>query len=194
MSDRPHTAHYVETRTFSNEEDIYSYEKYRESFEKYEQRTTDVAVVETGEASNVKTYIVIPATIFGRGTGPFNQYTMQLPTMIGAALNSGNCIVVGDGKTVWSHVHIQDLANLFLVILRYMSESDRAPSGRKGIYFCESGSHTHLEFSERLAKAGGELGVFTSSEVQRVSIQEAGRQWAFGKSSRAELGFGAKYV
>lgn len=110
--------------------------------------------------------------------------------MIKAALeHEGPVIVVGEGKTVWSHVHIRDLAELFKIILKKI---DVVPSGRKGIYFCESGEHTHLEFSQRLARAGKELGLLESDEVRSVELEEAGEQWTHGVPERAELAFGAK--
>lgn len=194
LSDRPHTQGYTETRTFSDEEDIYAYEKYRESFEVYPQRTTDITVIESGEEFGVSTYIVMAPTIFGLGTGPFNKYSIQLPAMITAALSTGHTIVLGDGQTVWSHIHIEDLAALFLTILENLSTGNEIPHGRKGIYFAETGMHTHLEFSRNLARAGYRLGLLQSPDVEAASLEEVGRQWAYGMPSRAELSFGAKYA
>jgi hypothetical protein len=53
LSDRPHLAKFIEARTFSDDEDIYTYEKSREA---YYQRTTDIAVVETGKALDMHRY------------------------------------------------------------------------------------------------------------------------------------------
>ncbi|PYH32490.1 NAD-dependent epimerase/dehydratase family protein [Aspergillus neoniger CBS 115656] len=189
LSDRPHTEGHIDTHVFSDEEDIYSYEKYRESRETYFQRTTDIAVIEEGEAAGVTTYIVMAPTIFGLGSGPFNRFSMQLPTMIADALRTGSCSVVSEGDTVWNHVHIEDLAALHLVLLQHILRGIEIPSGRKGIYFCETGEHSRLEFSEYLAKAGHKLGVSPSSEVAKITIQEAGEKWVFDNTSSAELGF-----
>ncbi|GAB1196289.1 hypothetical protein APSETT444_005558 [Aspergillus pseudonomiae] len=189
LSDRPYTEGYIDNHVFSDEEDIFSYEKYRESREVYFQRTTDIAVVEDGEAFGVTTYIIMAPTIFGLGSGPFNRFSMQLPTLITDALQTGGCSVVSRGDTVYNHVHIEDLAALYLILLRNICANVTIPSGRKGIYFCESGQHSHFEFSERLAQAGHELGVFSSSEVAKITIQEAGEKWLFGSTAGAELGF-----
>ncbi|GAQ35172.1 NAD dependent epimerase/dehydratase family protein [Aspergillus niger] len=191
LSDRPHTDNYTDTHLFTDAEDIYSYEKYRESRETYHQRTTDLTVCETGSALGVSTYIVMAPTIFGQGTGPFNRYSIQLPAMIADALKSGAVSVVGKGNTVWSHVHIQDLAGLFVVMLQKICTGVEIPSGKKGIYFCETGEHSHREFSERLAVAACELGVLPSADVREVSLQEAGEKLALGSVSRAELSFAA---
>jgi nucleoside-diphosphate-sugar epimerase len=132
--------------------------------------------------------------MFGLGTGPFNRFSIQLPYMIAAALKSGSCIVAKDGETVWSHVHVEDVADLFLTVLRNIEQGQEIPHGRKGIYFAESGEHTHLEMSQRLAKAGKELGVLATDKVASVSLEEAANQWMFGLVGGAEASFAAKYA
>lgn len=190
LSDSPSTG-YVETRTFSDEEDIYSYEKYRESIESYMVRKMELAVIETGEEAGVSTYIVSAPTIYGMGTGLFNRYSIQIPYTITAALEHGSAFVVGKGDTSWSHVHVQDLADFFVLLLRNVCQGVPTPSGRKGIYFCETGLHTHLEISEKVGKALFDMGLLKSSSVQSVSQQQGGELLAVG-SSMAELSFGSK--
>lgn len=131
-------------------------------------------------------------TIFGQGTGPFNRYSMQLPSLIADALNSGVVSVIEQGDTVWSHVHIEDLASFFIVLLKQICTGVTIPSGRKGIYFCETGEHTHREFSERLATAAYELGVLPSSDVKEITLEEAAEKLVFGGVSSAELGYASK--
>ncbi|GLA35885.1 hypothetical protein AnigIFM63309_001266 [Aspergillus niger] len=167
LGDRPHTDGYTDTHLFTDEEDIYSFEKYRESRETHPPRTTDIAVIETGEAVGVATYIIMAPTIFGQGTGSFNRAS----------------------NTVWSHVHIEDLASLFIVVLKKICTGVTIPSGRKGIYFCETGEHSHREFSERLATAAYELSVLPSSDVKEITLEEAGEKLVFGCVSTAELGY-----
>ncbi|PYI32478.1 NAD dependent epimerase/dehydratase family protein [Aspergillus indologenus CBS 114.80] len=191
LSDRPHTDGYTDTHRFSDEEDIYSFEKYRESREAYHQRTTDITVVETGEAVGVTTYIVMAPTIYGQGTGPFNRYSIQLPTMIADAVSSGAVSVVEQGNTIWSHVHVQDVAGLHVTLLQKICTEVEIPSGRRGIYFCETGEHTHREFSERLARAAHELGVLPTADVKEITLDQAGEKLALGSVSRAELSFAA---
>lgn len=192
LSDRPSTDGYTDTHRFSDAEDIYSFEKYRESREVYHQRTTDITVVETGEAVGVTTYIIMAPTIYGQGTGPFNRYSIQLPAIIADALQSGTVSVVGKGDTIWSHVHVRDVAGLHMTLLEKICTNVTIPSGRKGIYFCETGEHSHREFSERLARAARELGVLPTADVKEITLEQAGDRLALGSVSRAELAFAAK--
>ncbi|OJJ32259.1 hypothetical protein ASPWEDRAFT_186461 [Aspergillus wentii DTO 134E9] len=191
LSDRPHTDGYTDTHCFSDEEDIYSFEKYREFREVYHQRTTDTTVIETGEAVGVTTYIIMAPTIYGQGTGPLNTYSIQLPAIIADAIQSGAVSLVGKGDTIWSHVHVQDVAGLFITLLQKICTNITIPSGRKGIYFCETGEHSHREFSERLARAAYEIGVLPTADVKEITLEQAGDKLALGSVSRAELAFAA---
>ena len=182
LSDRLHSPGYVESHVFSDEEDIYSYEKYRESSEVYLQRTTDIAVVEHGEALGVRTYIVMAPTIFGLRTGPFNRYSIQLPSMIASAIEHGEFGATSQSGTSPTYTK-------FAARHPYCR---KVQHGRRGIYFSESGQHTHHEFSARLATTGKELGVLQTDKLRSVDLEEAGRQWSFGVASRTELAFAAK--
>jgi nucleoside-diphosphate-sugar epimerase len=131
-------------------------------------------------------------TIFGLGTGPLNKWSVQLPAIIANALERRQVKVLGEGQTVWTHVHIEDLTDLFVLLARKILGGENIPSGRKGIYFCETGEHTHLEIAQRLADAGADLGLFSSADVKSVRLQEAADAFAGGNVFRAELSFGAK--
>lgn len=62
LSDRPITGARIDTNIYSDaHNDIYAYEKNHP--ETYSQRVADLAVVETGEAGKVQTYIIVPPTI-----------------------------------------------------------------------------------------------------------------------------------
>lgn len=193
LSDRPHSMGYIETRTFSDEEDIYAYEKYRESFETYHQRSTDIAVADMGEQLNVATYIIMAPFVHGVGTGPWNKTTRILPPRVNAAVTSGSWAVAGQGETIWSHVHVQDLAAFHMVLLRHIQSCDvRLAHGKKGIYFCESGQATHMQRAQDLADVGKRMGITASDEVKSIGLEEAAMQWTGGSVALAETSSAAK--
>lgn len=61
-----------------------------------------------------RTYIVLPCTVYGIATGPLfdsgfaNRYSIQIPALIKAALTRKRAGVLGQGKPVWTSVHIDD--------------------------------------------------------------------------------------
>ncbi|CAH0046121.1 unnamed protein product [Clonostachys solani] len=133
--DRPVTGKFIDNRVKSDEEDMYSYEKYRESFELYPQRTTDITIVEHGERAGVSTYIVIPPIIHGTGRGEFNKFTFQLPVMVNAAKKCGYVGMIGEGTSIYNHVHVEDIASLLNTLLARIHDGQEIPSGKRGIYF-----------------------------------------------------------
>ncbi|OJJ98931.1 hypothetical protein ASPACDRAFT_1857410 [Aspergillus aculeatus ATCC 16872] len=143
-----------------------------ESREAYHQRTTDITIIETGEAVDVTTYIMMAPTTYGQGTGPFNRYSIQLPAMMPTPSVLG-------------------VAGLRVNLLQKICTEVEILSGRRGIYFCETGEHTHREFSERLAKAAHVLGMLPTAEVKEITLAQAGERLAPDSVSRAELSFAA---
>ncbi|KAK7408363.1 hypothetical protein QQX98_009459 [Neonectria punicea] len=163
----------VETRVLSDKEDIYTYERYREDREPYQQRTTDLFVFDRGEAANVKTYIIMSPTIYGLGSGLFNTTSIQIDTIIRAARRDGFTSVVGSGNAEWDHVHISDLVDLYELVLSRLLAGDDLPSNKQGMYFNETGHHSWHEISERVAKEGQALGHLKSEKVHELSLEEA---------------------
>ncbi|CAI6014197.1 unnamed protein product [Clonostachys chloroleuca] len=161
FSDRQVTGKFIDNRVKSDEEDMYSCEKYRESFEHYPQRTTDVTIVEHGERAGMSTYIVIPPIIHGIGRGEFNKFTFQLPIMVQAAKKCSSVAMIGEGTSIYDHVHVEDIASLLNTLLARIHDGQDIPSGKRGIYFCESGEHTVLK----------ERGAIESDEVKSLDLQ-----------------------
>jgi len=189
LGDRPISKQYSESRIFSDKEDIYEYELHRESIEIYAQRTTDIAVVKTGIDHSVKTYIIMSPTIYGKGSGYFNNISLQSPGVIRDMIKHGNVAVIGEGKGIWNHVHIEDLVFLYEIILNKVISGEAIPEGKKGIYFAETGEHSWWEFADIIAKEGKKEGVSKQEEPLKVTLEEGAKRFAGGDSLVAELGF-----
>jgi hypothetical protein len=63
LGDQPISKKFIDTKIYSDKEDIYAYEVEREKKETYGQRVADIATVKIGEEMGVKTYIILPPTI-----------------------------------------------------------------------------------------------------------------------------------
>lgn len=155
----------------------------------YPQRTTDIAVVETGLATSVRTYIIMSPTIYGFGSGWFNNISIQIPTLIRTAIEKGRAEVVGAGDAKWNSVHIADLAPLYEILLRAVLEGKELAYGTQGIYFSETSEHTWLDLAEGIAKAGFELGVLQSPAPVSITLQQSANQWGKGSLQYGELGW-----
>lgn len=130
----------------------------------------------------------MPPTIYGIGSGFFNRTSIQIDAIMRAAKRQGFTTVIGEGKGQWDHVHMEDLAKLYELVLSRILKGDELPSNRKGIYFSETGNHTWREVSERIAKTGKEAGFLSSDEVREQTLENSAK--AIEKTLHvADLGF-----
>jgi nucleoside-diphosphate-sugar epimerase len=195
LADHPITSPGSEVRVFSDKENIYAHEKSLEATEPYAQRTTDIAVVETGLKVSVPTTILMSPTIYGLGSGFFNRLSIQIPTLIRAAIAQGHAAVIGTGAGRWDAVHISDLVLLYEIVLaKILGDDSTIPQGEMGILFSEALEFTWRELAEDVAKAGAKLGALKSDKVQEISLEPGSRLWSGGDLQLAELGFASKSV
>ena len=183
MADRPITGKWVdpqapEGREFDDaRDDIYAYERGREAQEAYAQRTVEMAVVDKGLELGVKTVVIMSPTIYGKGSGLFNSISMQVPSYIRCTLDNGHAVVVDGGKGVWDHVHVEDLAELYKLIVVDVLEKEgkNLPTGKKGILFSGNGRHTWAELAQLAADACYEKGKVKERSVKSVGLSEGAK-------------------
>ncbi|KAF5543873.1 NAD dependent epimerase dehydratase family [Fusarium phyllophilum] len=187
FGDRPVSKAYIETKVFSDKSDIYSYEKMRESIEPYRQRTADVRVFELGEELGVNTYIVCSPLIYGRGTGLFNKSSIQIPTMVRAALQRGRAMYAGDGLGVWDHAHVEDIAALYTLVLAKIAKDEEVPFGKEGFFFANHGKQSWLDMAKEIARVGHQRGKL-AAEPESVELREVSKAWFDGDEHLTELG------
>jgi hypothetical protein len=86
----------------------------------------------------IKSYIVLPSTIYGLTTGKLaymgvqNRHSVQIPFLNNASLARGRAGIVGEGKNIWSNVN----GTLFLVSF----QSDINSSSLRGCRTVEDGA------------------------------------------------------
>src|SRR6185503_17619064 len=81
-------------------------------------------------AQGIRSVVLCPSLIYGEGRGA-NPDSIQVPTLIRQAVKSGVPRYVGAGENAWSTVHIEDVADAYLLAL----EGARAGS----FFFIENG-------------------------------------------------------
>jgi nucleoside-diphosphate-sugar epimerase len=79
---------------------------------------------------NVRAIVIRPALIYGRGIG-VSSTSVQLPRLIDVARKHGVPRHVGRGLNIWGHVHIEDVAALYLLAL------EKASAG--ALFYAENG-------------------------------------------------------
>ncbi|PYH83053.1 NAD dependent epimerase/dehydratase [Aspergillus uvarum CBS 121591] len=179
-----------ELRTFSDQDDdIFNYEQTRDSQEAYAQRTAEITAIQTSESLGVKAYVVMPPLVYGRGSGWFKNQSHQIPALIRNAIASGYAEHVDTGEAKLGHVHVEDLARLYVTLVARILSGEEIPFGRNGYYFANTGSHKWVDVTSRIGKAGFDLGVLRSASPRSISLRDAAEKLADGNVGYAEACF-----
>ncbi|KAL8969029.1 MAG: hypothetical protein Q9197_004561 [Variospora fuerteventurae] len=175
--------------------DLYSYLQQRNALTPYAQRTADIAVISTGLALNVKTYIM-PPTIYVTGIGDFIRITIQAPAIVQSALRTGQIVQLGDNNAVAEHVHVEDLAELYIAVANKVIKDGMQgfPSGERGTgnILCWNGE-TYVGRIYTRHCSVRELNAIKTDEIKKVGLTEAAEMWTDGNELYCELNFGASW-
>ncbi|KAI0043236.1 NAD-P-binding protein [Auriscalpium vulgare] len=157
-------------------------------------REVDVEVVAADQAGYVRTYIILPSTIWGIGAGPVydagiaNPYSQQIPGAIRASVRRGQGGVVGAGKNVWPHIWIQDQGDIYKIIFDAARADPHTPHGREGFYFGEAGEYTLYDAARTYTQALHALGKSATAEPTSFTDEEIQQYFGgpyLGSNSRA---------
>ncbi|WP_394827484.1 NAD-dependent epimerase/dehydratase family protein [Pendulispora albinea] len=154
--------------------------------DKADRVATDRAVQRAAN-QGVHSIVICPTMVYGDGLG-LKVESIQIPNIEREARASGAAHWIGRGANVWSNVHVEDLADLYLLAL------EKAPGG--AFYYAENGE---ADLKTVVTAVGRRLGLPAAS----LSIEEAARFWGFAdahlhlasnsrvraKRARAELGW-----
>ncbi|KAG9317984.1 hypothetical protein JVU11DRAFT_43 [Chiua virens] len=132
-------------------------------------RNVDTLILTADREGYVKTYFVLPSTIYGFATGTFvdlgvqNKRSIQLPLVVSACSARKRGGYVGKGLNAWPDVHIDDIADLYIVLYDAILEG-KAGHGREGFYFGENGHYLFKDAGAKIGEVLYELGVSETSE------------------------------
>ncbi|KAF9466577.1 hypothetical protein BDZ94DRAFT_1319443 [Collybia nuda] len=142
-------------------------------------RNVDLELLAADQQGYLNVYIVVPSTIYGIATGKLvelglqNPHSIQVPALVDASLARGQGGMVGEGKNLWPNVHVEDVADLYVVLYdSIVAEPDKVGHGREGIYFGENGEHSLYDVGKAIAKALVDAGKGRSPEPTTFTQEE----------------------
>ncbi|KAM0746166.1 NAD(P)-binding protein [Meredithblackwellia eburnea MCA 4105] len=139
-------------------------------------RDVDLSIYEADTTLSLcNSYIVYPALVYGIGTGTGQRESQQIPKLVDIALERGEAGMIGEGKSIRGSVHINDLVNLYLLLLTRVLSPTPPPSGWHGSFFGASSSQTWLSLSQSIGKHLHSLGHLPSSKVSSLTEEEMQR-------------------
>ncbi|HEX4884696.1 MAG TPA: NAD-dependent epimerase/dehydratase family protein [Casimicrobiaceae bacterium] len=130
--------------------------------------------IRAAAGEGVRTVVIAPPMIYGRGRG-LKTDSAQVPKLFAVARARGAACCIGRGLNVWSNVHVDDLAALYLRVL------EAAPPG--AFYYAENGEQS---IRETAAAIGRRLGV--GDRVEGLAPADAAS--LFGEAA-VRLSFGS---
>ncbi|MCJ1244710.1 hypothetical protein MMC30_001909 [Trapelia coarctata] len=145
-------------------------------------RNVDKIVIAGGldDASKIKTAVVAPPLIYGKGRGPDNQRSIQLPDLAMWTLKNKHGFQVGAGKAYWNNIHVADLSKLYLKLVEAaVAGGGKATWNEQGYYFSEQGEHQWGDISKLVALAAHKQGFIHSDEVVNLSAEEVAKLHPF---------------
>lgn len=178
VGDRPITNPVPIREWDDSKDDVYSFEKELEAKEPYGQRTSELAVIDTGLELGIKTLVIMSPVIYGIGTGLYKKIGASIFFLRGI-VSAGSGLVVGKGEGVWDHVHIEDVADLYVLIVRKIVEEGGAgiPFGKKGIIFSGNGKHSRLEQTKDAVAGAKKHGLISDTSITHIDLDEGARKF-----------------
>ena len=133
----------------------------------------DKAVI-AAAAQGVHSMVICPPMVYGKGLG-LKTNSIQIPALYATARARGRAVMIGEGRNIWSNVHIEDLSDLYLLAL------EKAAPG--SFFYAENGVNSLAEIAQAIRENAG-----ISQPVQSLSMDEAIGLWG---PEGAHTGFGS---
>ncbi|KAA1473464.1 NAD(P)-binding protein [Dentipellis sp. KUC8613] len=143
-------------------------------------RNVDLEVVAADEAGYARTYIVLPGTVYGLASGTLvdlcimNRHSIQIPFLIKSSLDRGHAGVIGEGRNIWPHSHVDDVAQMFITVFDAVlgSKGQSVAHGREGFYYVENGEYELMDVSKEVAKVFYDLGIQKTPDIKPFTEEE----------------------
>ncbi|KAI4859913.1 NAD(P)-binding protein [Hypoxylon rubiginosum] len=141
-------------------------------------RDVDKVVLGANDSPAVRTLIVGPPTIYGRGRGPTNQRSIQVPGIVDFTLKNGFAPIQAPGLTEWDNVHIHDLGDFFVLAVDAALDpaKSRNPEifGPRAYFFLENGTHRWSDVSKWVAAEAAKQGLIPEPIAKEIDIPRLG--------------------
>ncbi len=141
----------------------------------------------------MKSYIVMPGMIYGEVVSPLVDAGLQysrsrpIPMFLRPSISRGQAGVIGKGLSRWANVHVDDVADLFLLLWNaIVSGSEKAGHGWEGFYIAASDESDAYEYAKETARVLVELGLSTSTEVSSFTPEEVSKYYPSVSSSTGD--------
>ncbi|PGG96404.1 hypothetical protein AJ79_09599 [Helicocarpus griseus UAMH5409] len=131
-------------------------------------RHVDIPIVQAAHdfGEKAKIAIILPPLVYGVDR-VHKRNSFVLPILVRFTLKHGFAGHVGEGRNVWSVIHVKDLARAYMTMLAYVEKSAPATILENPYFFAENGSEVSMrEVAEMLSQVLFEAGKIKGPKVQ----------------------------
>ncbi|MCE4066659.1 NAD-dependent epimerase/dehydratase family protein [Chryseobacterium gleum] len=107
---------------------------------------------------DIRSIVIVPTMVYGEGLG-IKKDSIQIPALINFSQKKGHSVYFGEGENIWSNLHIEDLADLYVLALEKAKEGS--------IYYAENGASSLKNIAEIISKK------YHLQPARSLSIQDA---------------------
>ncbi|KAK0449822.1 NAD(P)-binding protein [Desarmillaria tabescens] len=152
-------------------------------------RKTDLLILAADKQGYIRSYLVLPPTVYGLATGVVadlgiqNIHSVQFPAIVKTSMFRKQGGMIGEGVNVWHNVSLSDTVDFYVLLFNTVVKRPDTAHGAEGYYFLENGEHSLREVATEISKALVELGIGTNPEPSSYTEEEKeaffGPLWPF---------------
>ncbi|EYE91905.1 NAD-dependent epimerase/dehydratase family protein [Aspergillus ruber CBS 135680] len=143
----------------------------------------------------LKTAIVSPTTVYGRGRGVCSQRSRQIYEMSKYTLQTRKIPIIGRGLSIGGNIHVADVTSLFVLLFERAHRGDENNKlwGGEAYYIAANSEHCWGDVARLVGKVAVDEGFIPSAEVQSLDVDTARQlagfetvSWGLNMRSRAK--------
>jgi len=133
-------------------------------------------------AAKVNVAVISPVLVYGLSPSTEHPFPLVLGEVVKAVRALGTGFTVSAGKNIISHIHVLDLARLYLLLLSSALKAQHSDSqaedgvwGSEAYYFAASGEVSFAEYMAELVRLLKEHGIVESEEIRQIDVHQGAR-------------------
>ncbi|RYC54659.1 hypothetical protein CHU98_g11551 [Xylaria longipes] len=115
-------------------------------------RMTNTIITELAKAQGVTNFVVGVPFVYGTGAGKWKKISQNIPATVKAAI-SLKTVYKFDQDSNFVAVHISDLAEYYVLLVKKILQGEKLPSGEEGYYFAATHEAGWWDMTQGLAEA-----------------------------------------
>ncbi|KAI0539299.1 hypothetical protein GGR58DRAFT_244719 [Xylaria digitata] len=147
-------------------------------------RKTNTAITELAKERGVTSFIVGVPFVYGTGSGEWKKLSQNIPATIKASIRL-KTVYKFDQDSNFAAVHISDLAEYYVLIVKKILQGEKLPSGEEGYYFAVAHEAGWWDIAQGLADVLRARGLVT---------EPTARIWPSDDMAAEELDLPRQYV